>query len=301
MTDHEQESDGQPSRRRFFKYGAAAAAATAAATVSTALPAGAANGGNLVIGVANNGTLTTSLAGSQLRVLNGNNNVSVYGDSVGSAVNTAAVGVLGRSGTGGTGVYGEGGTSTVSGIGVRAVSERGTPLKIDEGSVPFPPTSGTWSAGSFGVEGGHLFYCYGSGTGTGSKWARLSAAPVPLTGNFRVYDSRAGKAPLGVTKGRIGNGQTRNISIATNGNIPTNASLVMGNLTVTETSGTGYLSMYPTGVAWPGNSNINWTSANATVANSFVAKPGTGGQITMRAATPGGSCHFLLDIVAYFT
>lgn len=300
MTDQEQ-PDAEPSRRRFFKYGAAAAATTAAAAVASAAPVSAADGNSLLIGANNTGTAVTKLTGSQVRVVNGTSGISIYGESVGSVANTAAIGVKGTSGTGGTGVYGEGGTSSIRGVGVRGVSAIGTPLKLDEGSAAFPPTSGTWDAGSFGVDGGHLFYCYGGGTGTGSKWARLSAAPVPLTSDFRVYDSRAGKAPLGVAKGTLGSGATRDISIATNGNVPSDASLVMGNLTVTETVGTGYLSLYPTGVAWPGNSNINWTGSGATLANSFVVKPGTAGKITVKTPAWGGKCHFIIDLVAYFT
>lgn len=39
--------------------------------------------------------------------------------------------------------------------------------------------------------------------------------------------------------------------------------------------------MFPANIAWPGNSSINWTSANENIANGVVTALDSSGRITI--------------------
>jgi hypothetical protein len=70
------------------------------------------------------------------------------------------------------------------------------------------------------------------------------------------------------------------------------------NLTIVDTVATGYLSVYEAGVAWPGNSSINWFTTGQIAANNVFTwfRPSDSG-ITVRAGGPGQT-NYVLDITA---
>lgn len=80
--------------------------------------------------------------------------------------------------------------------------------------------------------------------------------------------------------------------------VPTDATGIAYNLTVTGTTGTGYLAIAPGDTASaPTVSTVNWSGSNATLANaSQVAMEG--GKVTVFAI--GGSTTFFLDVVGYY-
>ena len=84
--------------------------------------------------------------------------------------------------------------------------------------------------------------------------------------------------------------------------IPETAVAVTYNLTVTETSGSGFLAVFPADVAWPGNASINWTGSNQTVGNGGTVAIGfLDGPAQMRVAMGGtGSTHYIIDITGYY-
>lgn len=68
------------------------------------------------------------------------------------------------------------------------------------------------------------------------------------------------------------------------------------NVTVTESQAAGYLTVYPCGSAVPGAANLTY-APQTTVANSVVAKVGTGGKVcifTLAAA------HVVVDVAGWF-
>src|SRR5262249_17869050 len=79
-----------------------------------------------------------------------------------------------------------------------------------------------------------------------------------------------------------------------------NASAVVLNVTVTNTSAGGFLTIYPDGQSLPNPlvSSINWNQ-NQTIANSVTAKLGGNGKL--RFYNPGGNVDVILDVVGYFT
>ncbi len=335
MTDIDARPETEPEepsdRRRFLTKGAVAAA-VAAAGVAIARPAEAANGSNFVLGNnSNNATNDTVVTGSQFRFVrstgisvqgtngNGTGVYGLSGDSAGGGIgvrgrtNNSGIGVLGEapstssSGTGvkgtsgiGAGVWGEGGTSSVRGVGLRGSSSLGASLLLDETGITVPPVSGSWQRGSFLNKGGQLWYCYVAGTGTASKWVKVSGAPMILGTSYRAYDSRAGFAPLGVTKGKLTEGQTRtNIDLKVNGGaeaIPIGISAAIVNLTATNTSSAGFLGIFKNGTVWPGTSTVNWFATNSSIANSAIVAVDAQSRVSVRCA---GSADFIIDVIGF--
>lgn len=297
----------EPSDRRRFLAKGAVAAAVAAAGVTIAKPAAAANGGNFILGAANTATNNTTLSGSQFIVSRstGNSVTGINGTGngvLGSAGDSAGggVGVRGATANSGVGVWGDAPSTSVAGIGLRGSSSLGPSLHLDETSRTVPPTSGSWTRGQFLNKSGHLWYCYVSGAGTASKWVKVSGAPMILGSSYRAYDSRAGEVPLGVTKGKILDGQTRtNIDLKVNGGanaIPSGISAVVLNLTATNTSSAGFLGLFKAGTVWPGTSTINWGAAGSNIANSTIVAVDTSSRVSVRAA---GSCDFIIDVIGF--
>lgn len=330
-------SDPEGARRRFLTKGAVAAAAAAAGVVALADTAGAADGNALLIGSANSGNgiaSLTSLSASRLQVsstatsfavrgVNSGGGVGVLGETTGSSASTGVVGrsgagtdgvgvlgetsgssagtgVYGRSGSAeGVGVLGEGGSSTLRGTGVVGRSDRGPSLRLDAAAVTVPPTTGSWSAGSFMVSNGHVYYCWRAGTGTAAQWVKLSGAPIILPTGYRAYDSRPGKAPLGVTKGALANGQTRaniDLKVGSGGALPSGISAVLLNLTATATNSAGYLSAFRSGTAWPGTSTVNWSAANSNIANTTIVPVDASSRISLYCS---GSAQALIDVIGF--
>jgi len=83
-------------------------------------------------------------------------------------------------------------------------------------------------------------------------------------------------------------------------NVPSSATAVTGNLTVTGATMLGYVALTPIQVAYPGTSTINF-GANQDVANGVTVPLGSGGVICLTyVAKPGGRVDVILDITGYF-
>ena len=76
--------------------------------------------------------------------------------------------------------------------------------------------------------------------------------------------------------------------------IPHGATAVAFNLTITQTAGSGFLSICA-GDRNTATSIINWTSANVTVANASVIPIDASRRVKVTCGGPG-STHFILDI-----
>jgi hypothetical protein len=111
---------------------------------------------------------------------------------------------------------------------------------------------------------------------------------VPFTGTPRVLDTRE-PGPL---TGKLGPGEERIVDLGIAG-----ARSAVLNLTVTETVEGGFVAVFPTGITWPGNSSINWSSSNQNVANGVITAVDGLGRITIR----GGSnpTHVVIDRIGY--
>jgi hypothetical protein len=107
----------------------------------------------------------------------------------------------------------------------------------------------------------------------------------------RLLDTRA-------TNQTMAADTTLNLPVVTTADgVPANATAVALNVTVTNTTDSGYLSAYPTGGTQPTVSSLNWTMGE-TVANSAIVPIGTGGSVTVYNHT--GNTDVVVDIQGYF-
>ena len=109
----------------------------------------------------------------------------------------------------------------------------------------------------------------------------------------RVLDTRMpGQGPA------LGPGAVRNVQLAGVAGIPANAVAVALNVTVTEPTSSGFVSLFPAGTPWAGNSNLNFT-AGQTVPNMVLVGLGAGGQVSILNWL--GATHVVVDVTGWFT
>jgi hypothetical protein len=293
MSDNEGTGrNGNESRSRRELLGLAglgAAGLVGGAALSRADRAEAADGSNLVIGQVNSGTSKTELDTSgtitgdgAFKVVAANADYGVIGSAktVG-AFGSAAVGVLGDGAVGGL------------------FSGTDAAINLDPRGAVGPP-GGTNFKGDMAVDSdGVLWLCVSDGTpGT---WIKVSHGGSRLLDSpQRAYDSR-------VTLGRkLRQQETISVQITGVGGVPgvpANAIGIVGNLTVTETEGFGYVVAYPDLTTRPGTSNINWWQTGLTIANSLTVRLGSNGHIAVfteaTVGTNAPTTHVIVDVAAY--
>ena len=134
----------------------------------------------------------------------------------------------------------------------------------------------------------------------------LTAAPAHASsinagfwsyGPLRVADSRTG---LGTTKAKIRGGQRRTIPFTKYFGTGHSITAVL-NLTVTETEGGSFLTLWETGRSRPNTSNINWWGANQTYGNLAVAGLRSSDvSVDVYCGGTTAGTHFVLDLLGYY-
>ncbi len=137
-------------------------------------------------------------------------------------------------------------------------------------------------------------------------WPRADAGKALNGSHFvavtpcRLADTR----PTGGFSGDFGPpalaaGVARILPVAGQCGIPSTARAVSANFTVTETTGLGFLSVWPSDEAMPDPlpSSVNFIG-NQTLANAVVAPLGADGGISIVAGVSGS--HFILDVNGYY-
>jgi hypothetical protein len=124
--------------------------------------------------------------------------------------------------------------------------------------------------------------------GTGNAFHPLSPG--------RVLDSRA-SSQVGAFSTPWGPGTRRDVLIRALVGVPSGADSIVANTTVTDTTASSYLSMWPTGVVQPTASNLNWDPA-LTIPNAVTVKLGTGGKVSYYNLT--GSVDVITDVAGWF-
>lgn len=123
---------------------------------------------------------------------------------------------------------------------------------------------------------------------------------VVLSGSFytvspcRVVDTRGPDGPLGGPA--LVSGQERAFLITDLCNVPASATAVALNVTVTITTGDGFVTVWPDGSPRPTTSTINF-SAGQTRANNAVVPLGPAGGLRVVAAA---GTHLVIDVTGYF-
>jgi len=109
----------------------------------------------------------------------------------------------------------------------------------------------------------------------------------------RIADTREGIA----FARSAGPGEVAVLPVAGVGDVPADATAVVLNVTVTEPSEAGYLTVWPTGAVMPPTSSVNWQPGE-TAPNLVVAGVGSGGTVSL--FNSAGSSHLVVDVFGYF-
>lgn len=191
-------------------------------------------------------------------------------------------------------------TSTTSG-GYLTVSPYGSPRPV--------VSNLNWSAGAtipnavtvkLGTDG--KIDLFQSGPGTAQVIVDVAGyyldGTVSEAGGFtsiapaRILDSRT-------TGGPFTPNETRDLQILGQGGVPgSNVSAVVLNVTVTDTTAGGYLTVFPSGTTRPLASNLNWTP-RLTIPNLVTVKVGDNGKVSI-FQTGAGSAQVIVDVAGYY-
>ncbi|MGZ4770037.1 MAG: hypothetical protein ACXVLX_15350 [Ilumatobacteraceae bacterium] len=298
----------ESSRREMFKKLALAGAGVAAGGVlAQASPAAATDGVALVIGdEAQTAQTPTTLvangfAGGQVLLVD-----DVSGFAAGSSIHPGALagwsgartGVYGFTQNGPYGVVAFGSSNNSTGL---LAFGRKANAELSPSGLPAPQRAVAHNLGELVEDdNGDLWLCVVAGNpGTWRKLGgpatsgqlHLLAAPV------RVYDSRPAAPPLAVLpKTQLVSNTPRTIDATGNtSGVPTAATGVLINITVTLGTAQGFLTAWPSG-AFPGTSSINF-SAGQTIAATTVTRCGPNATFLVLANV---ATDVIIDVIGYY-
>ena len=123
-------------------------------------------------------------------------------------------------------------------------------------------------------------------TGTQAAGAGAFRPQSPV----RTVDTRSAGGPLGPAASRTVQGRGA-------GGVPSDATTIVANITVTDTTAPSYLTVYPDGVSRPTASDLNW-SRGQTVPNLCVIKLGSDGNFRLYNAA--GQTDVIVDVVGWY-
>ena len=112
-----------------------------------------------------------------------------------------------------------------------------------------------------------------------------------------MIDTRNPNGPVGGPA--LQAGADRNFTLAGNCGIPQTAIAVSVNVTVTDPTAPGNLTIFAAGNPMPGTSSINY-SAGQTRANNALVAPNGSGAMTVHCNQSSGTVQFILDVSGYF-
>jgi hypothetical protein len=114
-----------------------------------------------------------------------------------------------------------------------------------------------------------------------------------------VLDTRPGPEQVGYTGEKPTAGQTVDLQIGGVAGVPANGvSAVVFNVTATDATAPGFVTVWPTGQALPTASSLNLGAVGATAPNQVTVPIGTGGKVSF--FTQSGT-HLLADLAGYYT
>ena len=142
-----------------------------------------------------------------------------------------------------------------------------------------------------------------SGWFTGSATPATGALYYPVTPT-RIVDTRTGSTFQGEgttlqpgLNGALGTPDTENTTNIADDGVPSNAIAILSNVTVTNTSTNGYLTLFPQGQSPPNSSDLNWSSGETT-ANCTIIGLGSTGEFSM--ASGSSATDAIVDVSGYY-
>jgi len=114
----------------------------------------------------------------------------------------------------------------------------------------------------------------------------------------RVLDTRNAVGPLGGPA--LAGGAARTFEIANHCGIPTTATAISANITITRPTTAGYLTLYPSGSTPPLASVINFRPGQTRANNAIVPLGASGRLDVLCGMASSNSVDFILDLNGYF-
>jgi len=319
------------SRRNLLKLAGAGLVGAAGAAALRVLPASAATGGNFILGGINQadkisvlrltaetpsgGTVANTSAlqvdsTNALTLLSGTmRGIEAIGQGTGA-------GVAGMSWSGPGGFFGStngpdlqlGGFTINFVTGGKTVTGTGRLAQMMDTSVGAVGPGTAPAAGIAEILRGSDASLWASTTA--AAWRRMNSLRVDKSDGSgsaftpaRIFDTRSATGPT--AGAALNGGQTYKFGpyTGTKG-IPADAIGIVGNLTVVDYTGAGYIAIFPGGLAWPGNSSVNFGPPFAASgwANFFVVGFGSGadaGKISLYLSSNGIKSHAVVDVLGY--
>jgi Domain of unknown function (DUF5122) beta-propeller len=121
----------------------------------------------------------------------------------------------------------------------------------------------------------------------------LGSAHRPLASPARLLDTRSG---IGAPASKVGVGDVLVLPVTGQVGIPSNATAVALNVTVTAPDDAGFVTVYPCGQDLPNASNLNFT-AGQTIPNLVIARVGQNGSICFATSA---RTHLIADIAEWY-
>jgi len=112
----------------------------------------------------------------------------------------------------------------------------------------------------------------------------------------RILDTRDGTGLWGAFSSHV----ARTFGVTGHGGVPSNATAVTGNLTVTQQTSLGYLYIGPTAMNNPTSSTLNFPLGDDRANGVTVALSGTGTLSVTYASTTGSTAQVIFDVTGYF-
>lgn len=140
--------------------------------------------------------------------------------------------------------------------------------------------------------------------GGGTVLHYAMAAPGDVVGGSfvpvspaRILDTRPAPQNVGGFVGPLVAGQTHTFQVTGVAGVPVNATAVVMNMTVDQTTGSSFLTVFPAGAAQPTASNLNWTP-NVTIPNLVTVKIGAAGKVSVY--NNAGNAQVIADVAGYY-
>ena len=189
----------------------------------------------------------------------------------------------------------------VLGVTVKSVAWSSSGWSFDFGDGT-GPVSGSYGVAShtYAKPGTYTINVSGTSTLTGKPFTATtsfttSGSDYTPTGPTRILDTRKG---TGAPKAKVAANADLPLKIAGTGSIPADATAVALNVTVTDATGGGYVSVIPSG-GYGSVSNLNY-AAGQVVTNYVIVPVGPDGDIGLLNMGTG-SADLVADVSGYFT
>ena len=201
-----------------------------------------------------------------------------------------------------------GGASPTGTVTFRLYSDPACTAEVFSSVNPYVPASGSATSGAVQLNQPGTYFWRATYSGDAANNPQGPTAcndpaetvTVVAAGRYtplspsRIEDTRVAAGGL---QAALGPGATAEVQITGRGGVPLTASAVVLNVTVTQPTAEGFLTLYPAGTPRPLAANLNFTPAK-TVPNLVVVKLGAGGRVAV--FNSNGSTHVIFDVAGYF-